>query len=37
MGRHPSYGIGDSTVFHPENFKGKEADADWELLEIVVL
>jgi len=33
MGRHPSYGIGDSTVFHPENFKGKEADPDWELLE----
>ena len=33
MGRHPEYGIGDSTVFHPENFKGKEADPDWELLE----
>ena len=33
MGRHPEYGIGDSTVFHPENFKGKAETPDWEILE----
>ncbi len=33
MGRHPTYGMSDATVFHPEKFKGKEADPDWKFLE----
>ncbi len=33
MGGHPLYGVGAAVEFKPENFKGKEADPDWKLLE----
>lgn len=33
MGGHPKYGVGGGVKFTPEAFKGKENDANWELLE----
>ena len=32
MGGHPKYGFGNN-VFHPENFKGKKNEKDWQILE----
>jgi len=33
MGGHPKYGLGGSAVFHPENFKGRRGEKDWQILE----
>jgi uncharacterized Fe-S center protein len=33
MGGHPKYGYAASTLFHPENCKGRKGDPDWQLLE----
>jgi len=33
MGCHPKYGIGSSYIFHPENFKGRKGETDWQILE----
>ena len=33
MGGHPKYGLGPSSVFHPENYKGRKGDKDWRVLE----
>ncbi len=32
LGGHPKYSLAASSVFHPENFKGKEEE-DWQILE----
>ena len=32
MGGHPKYGFGNN-VFHPEKFKGKKNEQDWQILE----
>ncbi len=34
MGGHPQYGFG-TLPFHPENYGGKKADAEWQALESV--
>lgn len=33
MGCHPRYGLGSSAIFHPENFKGRKGEKDWQSLE----
>jgi len=33
MGGHPKYGLGGSAVFHPENYKGRRGEKDWQKLE----
>ena len=33
MGGHPKYGFAASSVFHPENFKGRKNEKDWQVLE----
>ncbi len=33
MGCHPRYGFGASCTFHPENYKGRKGDKDWQELE----
>jgi len=35
MGRHPEYGLVASTIFHPENCKGRRGEKDWQMLEDV--
>jgi len=35
MGGHPRYGIGAAAVFHPENFKGRNGEKEWQILEEV--
>ena len=32
LGGHPKYSLAASSIFHPENFKGKEEE-DWQILE----
>ncbi len=33
MGGHPKYSLAASSVFHPENFKGRKGDENWRELE----
>ncbi|MFC1937440.1 DUF362 domain-containing protein [Chloroflexota bacterium] len=33
MGGHPKYGFGATSIFHPENFKGRKGEKDWQMLE----
>lgn len=33
MGGHPKYGVGAAVKFTPEEFKGKDNDAEWNLIE----
>ncbi len=33
MGCHPKYGFGASCAFHPENYKGRKGDKNWQMLE----
>jgi len=33
MGGHPKYGYAVSTIFHPENCKGRSGEKDWQVLE----
>jgi len=33
MGGHPRYGIATSSIFHPENYKGRKVEKDWQILE----
>jgi len=33
MGGHPKYSLAASSVFHPENFKGRKGEEDWQVLE----
>jgi len=33
MGGHPKYSLAASSVFHPENFKGRKGEEDWQILE----
>ena len=33
LGGHPKYSLAASCVFHPENFKGRKGEKDWQILE----
>jgi len=33
MGGHPKYDCFASSLFHPENFKGRKGEKDWQILE----
>jgi uncharacterized Fe-S center protein len=33
LGGHPKYSLGASAIFHPENFKGRKGENDWQQLE----
>ncbi len=33
LGGHPKYSLGASAIFHPENFKGRKGEKDWQLFE----
>ena len=33
MGCHPRYGFGPSSIFHPENYKGRQGDENWRELQ----
>ncbi len=33
MGGHPTYGFSTSSIFHPENYKGRNGDKNWQALE----
>jgi len=33
LGGHPKYSLAASSVFHPENFKGRKGEEDWQILE----
>ena len=33
LGGHPKYSLAASSVFHPENFKGRKGEKDWQILE----
>ena len=33
MGGHPKYSFVNSSIYHPENFKGRKGEKNWEVLE----
>ena len=33
LGGHPKYGLATNSVFHPENYKGRKGEKDWQILE----